>query len=121
MAPTPTSTIFFPQQPPVKGERVVDEALLIGELILVDGCLRVTSQGGTSYLLVWPPDVTLRTENNRIEILNQAGHVVARVGDVIQVGGGEIGATPASDERVPQHLPPACPGPYWLVGDLPPE
>lgn len=117
-AAVPNRAIFFPQQRAVQGEREVMEADLIGELVVVEGCLRVNSRySDTSYLLVWPPDFTLNTENDAIQILNGAGQIVARVGDEVRISGGEIRSVEFLDERVRQKLPAGCPGPYWIVGD----
>lgn len=44
--------VAFPRQEPVEGVRVVMEAELIGELVLVDGCLRVNSIYASSILPV---------------------------------------------------------------------
>lgn len=108
-------TIFFPQQEPVEGERVVMTALIFGELRLVDGCLRVGS--GPGHLLVWPPGFSLSTENDGVEILNGAGQVVARVGEEVHMGGGEV---PFIEEaaRTRLKIPADCPGRYWIVGKV---
>jgi len=117
-ASPPNPIIFFPQQEAVAGERASMEALLIGKLVVVEGCLRVNSRySDTTYLLVWPPDFTLSTENDAIQILNGAGQVVARVGDEVRISGGETRSVEFLDERVRQKLPVDCPGPYWIVGD----
>ena len=106
-------TIFFPRQQPVNDERAVMEGLLVGELILVDGCLRVkANDSDISYLLVWPPDFSLRIQTEEIEILNGIGQVVARVGDEIHTGGGEV-----PDNFVSQKTLDTCPGPYVEVGE----
>ncbi len=116
-SPPSERTVFFPQQndrPPQ-----LPSALLRGKLVATQECLRVTSEGGTDYLLVWPADVMLSTERNVIEIRNRVGQVVARGGSEIQVGGGEIAAPIA--ERFSRQLrrePTTCSGPYWLAGEI---
>ena len=106
-------TIFFPQQESVEGERVVMTALIFGELRLIDGCLRVGS--GAGHLLVWPPGFSLSTENDGIEILSGAGQVVARVGEEIRMGGGEVPFIDGA-ARTRLKIPADCPGRYWIVG-----
>jgi len=113
-------TIFFPKQKPVEGERVVMEAELIGELAVIEGCLRVTSSSGsdTDYLLVWPPGFRLSAASDGTHVLNGAGQVVARAGEEVYMGGGEYRYVEQLDEYVRRQLPPGCPGPYWIVGDV---
>ena len=112
--------IFFPKQKPVEGEREVMTAELFGELAVLEGCLRVASFSGsnTDYLLVWPPDFRLSTEGGGIQVLNEAGQVVARVGEKVRMGGGQISYPQHLGEYVLRHLPPSCPGPYWVVGSV---
>ena len=112
-------TIFFPKQKPVEGEREVMEAELIGELAVIEGCLRITRSSGsdTDYLLVWPPDFRLSAESDGTHVLNGAGQVVAQVGEMVYMGGGEKRYVEQLDEYVRQRLPPGCPGPYWIVGE----
>ena len=108
------SPISFPQGQleTETGERVAMEALLWGELVKVDGYLRVKgSDGVTSHLLIWPPDFMLNTEEDAIQILNGAGQVVARVGDELRVSRGAV------SEYTGLPSPDQSPGPYWIVGD----
>ena len=116
--------VAFPRQGPVEGIRVVMEAELIGELVLVNGCLRVKSiYDDRSILPVWPPEFTLKAEKratvaaqDEIQVLDGAGQVVARVGEEVYMGGGEGSATSLAD-CVRQQLPADCTGPYWIVGE----
>ena len=123
--------VAFPRQGPVEGTRVVMEAELIGELVLVNGCLRVKSiYDGRSLLPVWPPEFTLKAEKratvaaqDEIQVLDGTGQVVARVGgsgtvapQEVYMGGGEGSATSLAD-CVRQQLPGDCTGPYWIVGE----
>ena len=128
-ASTSEPTIFFPQGQEETGDgvRVVMQALLFGELVVVDGCLRLKeSHGDASHLLIWPPDFTLSIENNAIQILNGAGQVVARVGDELRISGGEVPAAvapafpglPSSGQCPPRFsIVGGEPGGYWIVGD----
>ena len=86
-----------------------------GELVLDEGCLRMGS--ATGNLLVWPPDFTLSTENDQIQVRNGAGQVVARVGEKVRMGGGQTRYVEQLGEYVRRQLPPGCPGPYWIVGE----
>jgi hypothetical protein len=109
--------VAFPRQRPAEGIRVVMEAELIGELALVNGCLRVNSiYGDSSVLPIWPPEFTLKAENDALQVLDGAGQVVARVGEEVYMGGGEGSATSLAD-CVRQQLPADCTGPYWIVGE----
>jgi len=116
--------VAFPRQEPVEGVRVVMEAELIGELVLVNGCLRVNSiYGDGSVLPIWPPEFTLKAEKrttvaaqDEIQVLDGAGQIVARVGQEVYMGGGGGSATSLAD-CVRQQLPADCTGPYWIVGE----
>lgn len=115
-ATPPVPGVAFPRQKPVEG--IVREmvSLLIGDLVLVDGCLRVNSiYRDTSYLPVWPPEFTLGSQDGEIQVLDGAGQVVARVGQEVRMGGGGGSATSLAD-CVRQQLPADCVGPYWFVG-----
>jgi hypothetical protein len=94
------------------------EALLSGELVVMNGCLRIQVENSTeSYLVFWQPDYFLNQNNGTREILDREGQVVARVGEPIQMGGGEIPAV-VDNDQLQAPLPPACAGPYWLMGEI---
>jgi len=104
---------------PTTPERTKLTALLFGELVEVKGCLRVNQGGrGASYLLAWPPDFAVSTEEDTVQIVDDNGkRVVLHIGEIVRIGGGEVRSTKYLDERVRQKLPANCPGPYWVVGD----
>ncbi len=78
--------IFLPRQPPAGSYM---EALMLGTLVEVDGCLRLKGQAsGESYLVIWPNDVDLIVRDEDIELINRDGDVVARVGEPLRLGGG---------------------------------
>jgi len=108
------TTPHFPQQ----GERdYVMEALLEGELVLEGGCLRVKSEYGEDHLLIWPPGVRLTVDGRDVVISNGSGVSLA-VGEESRVGGGEASLAHAQT-FVTEPLPSDCPGPYWVVGEIP--
>ncbi len=112
---TPTSAVAFPQFAPVAGERGDLAALLEGTLTLVDDCLRVTLRSDND-LIIWPPEVTLRTDGGDIRVIDTAGRVVARVGEEVRLSGGQLKTVGGQGLR---EAPPArCPGPYWLTGEI---
>lgn len=105
--------LHFPQLKP--GPRVYMAALLLGQLVAVDGCLRVIEPNGESVLIIWQPDVAPDVEAGVVVIRRADGSVAARVGDNVRFGGGAV--RPADDDLIAP-LPAACAGPYWVSGDL---
>lgn len=93
-------------------------ALLFGELVEVEGCLRVKSRDdGTSYLLAWGPEFAVTTENDAVQIVHENGtKIVLHIGEMVRISGGEVKSVGYLDEQVRQKLPAGCPGPYWFVG-----
>ena len=104
---TPSPTPYFPVQAEVQ-EMGLD-ALLSGELVLDDGCLRVHDT-----LILWPYGYTLEIEGGDILVVNEHGEWVAKVGDRVRMGGGHISAEFA-EEKIGRSLPEGCTGPFWLV------
>ncbi len=104
-------TIYFPRQAPTN---VYLTALMEGTLILdSNGCLRVEGARGDAPLVLWRYGFTLRVEGDRIEVHNDKGQAVARVGEPVQMGGG------SAPNPIDDGLPIAtCPGPYWTLGDI---
>lgn len=118
-AASDTPELFFPQQAAVNGDRVVMEALTVGMLEVVDSCIRLVHQNHPSYLVVWPPDVTLDTTQEFIQVRTKTGQLVAQVGSLVQMSGGVVDtvAQVEAKQALSQPLPAECPGPYWIVGD----
>jgi hypothetical protein len=110
---TSTSTPFFPVQKDPH-PTVQMTALLKGELVLVNGCLRVEN-----YLLVWPHGFSISTDGKVIQIIDNTGKPIARVGDKIKLsgGGGEMPREIIANYST--ELPSdRCSGPYWIVGEV---
>ncbi len=95
-------------------------AELIGELVQIEGCLRVNDRNSdTSYLLVWPPDLAATIEGDTIRVVSgivtgNQREAVLHIGTLVYLGGGE---TTHLDEQLQQTVPANCQGPYWVVGN----
>ncbi|MFY0532334.1 hypothetical protein [Nannocystis pusilla] len=95
------------------------EALLSGTLIEQSGCLRVSPDGKQpGHLLIWQPGYGVRRTGDRLEIVDSTGKVVARVGEPLRTGGGQVQLTDALRKQLKAPLDAACVGPYWLMGQL---
>ncbi|MGC9522026.1 MAG: hypothetical protein ACP5HG_09115 [Anaerolineae bacterium] len=106
--------VVFPRQRPPEGLAAEMTALLIGDLVEVDGCLRVAGEGDESYLVIWPYDHTVTAaEDGTLQIRNGEGVVVAEVGDSVRMGGG---TSPSAEQATETEIPERCSGPYWIAG-----
>ena len=116
-AVTPDPTIQFPQLRTRSATFM--EALLVGELVVKDGCLRVSAgYSDRGHLIIWQPDYFLNNNEGVVEILDRNGEAVARVGEEIRMGGGEVALTENLKRQLREPLPEQCEGPYWLMGQL---
>ena len=112
----PDDSIYFPQ---LKSRSTsFMEALLIATLVVEDGCLRAhQDESNESYTIVWQTDYFLNNNDGLIEMLDREGNVVARVGETIYLGGGEVRQVDAEQLRAP--VPERCAGPkFWLMGEF---
>jgi len=109
---------FFPVQMAEHAKGPYPSALATGILVLDGGRLRLEYQGtGYSNLLIWPYGYSQYIEGEEIRIVNIEGKTVARVGDIIKVGGGEVPIV-IVEKYIGKTLPEKCPGPYWLVSKV---
>ena len=103
------STVRFPQLK--RDSASYMDSMLSGEMVLKNGYLRI----GDS-LVIWQPDYFLNNNNGTIEILDKDGKVVAREGEEVYMGGGEI-PLDYVNKILKEPLPADCAGPYFLQGD----
>ena len=110
----PVPGIAFPRQEPVEGMRASMAAELVGTLRLEGECLYVDALLGSERVLpIWPPEFTLRVEDDQVLVIDGEGQVVARAGEEVYMGGGHV---PVRDEWVLGQIPQACRGSYFVVG-----
>jgi hypothetical protein len=111
--------IYLPVQPP-SGESMM--ALLEGTLVEVDGCLRIEDgHYADGWLVIWPFGSDIRVADDHIEVINEDGKAVARVGDQLRAGGGAIENTRGMEsinEMIPGMPIEGCHGPYWAAAPL---
>ncbi len=106
---------FFPVQLDEFAEEAYPSSLATGILTLDDGYLRLEYQWtDDSDLLIWPPGHSVYIQDDTVYVLNKDGNEVARVGDEIKAGGGQVPVI-IVEKYTGQTLPEDCPGPYWLV------
>ncbi|NJC98087.1 MAG: hypothetical protein C3F07_10945 [Anaerolineales bacterium] len=114
IATAPPLGAHFPQR--IRVPSVGLDGIVEGELMLVNGCLRVSKVSDGSVLLIWDPRFSTRTEQGVIQVIDSnTGEVFASVGDYIKVGGGSF----PKGVWLKQPIPKECPGPYWAIGDPP--
>jgi len=115
----PDDSIYFPQLKTRSASFM--EALMIGTLEVENGCLQVTQEGNDQRMaVVWQTDYFLNNNEGSIEMLDRDGKVVARVGETIYLGGGEIGGI--EDDQLQAPMPEHCSSsPLWLMGEFLPE
>jgi len=114
---TPVPDLAFPQLRAQSATFML--ALLQGKLVIREGCLRVT--GGdedAGGLVIWQPDYFLNDNDGIVEVLDREGEVVARVGEKVRMGGGEVPLTAELQRQLREPLPSQCEGPYWLMGEV---
>lgn len=115
----PVDGIAFPQLKTRSASFM--EALLIGTLEVENGCLQVRQEVNDQPItVVWQTDYFLHDNDGSIEILDREGKAVARVGEMIYLGGGEVGGL--EDDHLQTPMPEHCSSsPLWLMGEFLPE
>ena len=114
-------------------ETVINQGVnrYFGELVLVDGCLRLDlGEGGRRQgrtiplLLVWPPGFSLSVKGSSVRVIDETGLIVAHLGDDVRVSSGHPGRSDDSRRRLielEQRVSADCPGDYLgryvIVGD----
>jgi len=111
--------IYLPVQPP-SGSSMM--ALMEGTLVEADGCLRIEDgYYADGWLVLWPFGSDIRVGDDRIEVINEDGRLVARVGEWMRAGGGAVENTSGMaglDEMIPGMPIDGCNGPYWVAAPL---
>ena len=111
--------IYLPVQPP-SGDSMM--ALMEGTLVEVDGCLQIEDgHYADGWMVIWPFGSDIRVADDHIEVINEDGKPVARVGDQLRAGGGAIENTRGMEsisEMIPGMPIEGCRGHYWVAAPL---
>ena len=102
----PDRQLHFRRQETLVGGQASLTALAIGELVLDGQCLRL-GHGDSGSFIVWPPGFTPHYHRGVVHVRNDAGAIIAQVGDRLSMGGG---GGRSDDER--------CPGPAWGANSI---
>jgi hypothetical protein len=112
---------FFPTRAEIS-ETYFDSAIR-GRLVIIDGCicLRPLSHGlgffGTGEMVIWPHGYSVIRRGLVTSVLDQRGHIVARVGSWIILGGGET-TKEWAEKLVKQPIPERYNGLFWLAAPI---
>jgi hypothetical protein len=117
--PPPPGVAFPHTNTPSTGAATLD-----GTLVQDGDCLRVETENGVSYLVIWPPGVAPRAEFGSI-ILDDSSQVSPGMMSVANYRGwigadlyltGEASDVMPTGVLQPAPTSPGCSGPYWLSG-----
>lgn len=97
-------------------------ALIEGQLVLADGCLKVVETvSQNTYTLVFPPDFSAAISGDTVRITSglvtgDRREDLIMIGDAVQFGGGTPGIL---NDELQKTVPYNCQGPYWVFGGFP--
>jgi len=112
--PIPTDVAPFTARQRVHADEEM-EALVRGQLTIVEGCVRIGSPvGNPGRLVVWPVETVADASTGAVRIRNTANDSDVGIGDTIEMSGGEASALDPNSLAEP--IPPQCTGPYWIAG-----
>ena len=106
-----------PNFPQLSGGPVGLDAMLVGELVSENSCLRLRKiDDGAGHLLIWNQTADMTADGQGVRITDESGVSSSfSVGEKLRMGGGETYLDHVQESLV-QPIPGNCPGPYWLVG-----
>ncbi len=96
------------------------DSAIRGRLVIIDGCIciRPISNGlgffGKGEMIIWPHGYSVIRRGLVTSVLDERGHIVARVGSWIILGGGET-TKEWAEKLVKQPIPERYNGLFWLA------
>lgn len=105
-----------PNFPQVGGNPDGLDALLVGELVSDNGCLRLRKlDEGIDHLIIWRQTADMTADGQSVRITDESGVSSSfSVGEELRMGGAETKNLDKFQESLVQPIPDNCPGPYWL-------
>ena len=95
------------------------DAMVVGELVSENGCLRVrNSERGIDHLLIWPHGYEMAADGQRVRT-SDGSEFTLSVGQEIRIGGGQVPLHHIQTSII-HPIPSNCLGDsYWVVGEIP--
>ena len=106
-----------PNFPQVRGNPDGMDAMLVGELVSENGCLRLRKiDEGTDHLIIWRQTADMTADGQGVRITDESGVSSSfSVGEKLRMGGAATRNLDVVQKSVVQPIPGNCPGPYWLL------
>ena len=106
-----------PNFPQVRGNPDGLDALLVGELVSENGCLRLRKiDEGIDYLIIWHQTADMTADGQGVRITDESGVSSSfSVGEKLRMGGGVTRNLDVVQKSLVQSIPGNCPGPYWVA------
>lgn len=96
-------------------------AAVLGELLEVDGCLRVGSATYQGSVVIWPKDFELALDGDRIVVVDESGQPTVAVGEGFSSSGIDrssvFGLSQFMPSKMANQVKELCGGPYWVIQD----
>lgn len=109
-------TIYLPLQAPTG---VHFDGELFGIVVEQDGCIYISRDGKIAGgLIIWPHDSQLKIDGDQIAVINRYNQVVARVGEMLHGGGGQLSSPNFNRESadiVPGLSKDRCPSTHYQI------
>ena len=103
----PDLELNFRRQKTHLGSPGIRVELAVGELVLEGQCLRLKYDTGHTDRIIWPSGFTPHYHRGVVHIRNEAGRIIAQVGDRLSMAGG---SSRRGDEK--------CPGPSFGANNI---
>lgn len=85
-----------------------------GTIAIVDGCIRLKRDDGSSITPVYPHDYGVTLQSEELGVQDGSGHLLYSVGEHVELGGSVLADEP-TERMVPANDRRECEGPYFLV------
>jgi hypothetical protein len=114
---SPSDSFLFPAQK--EPANCYMEASAHGWLFIDNDCLRLKPVWflGKGYLLIWPHGYSAEVIDGKLHVLDESGEPVAKVGDRVTIGGGEVPKAFA-EELVGTEFPDSAVGNYFVTSGI---
>lgn len=112
----PQPPVFFLRQEEGVIEKADTDSSLTGELVILNGCIRVNSTNSdASHMPIWPHQTKFEMNGDESHVRYWSEELIASVGEQVSLDGGEITSVDQLSENIGNKVDGSCVGPYWIV------